>query len=294
MHSPGLRVAVATAGGRPRTVLVALMALTRIRTCVAGAVLCVAGARVGGGPEGSEAVAFAAASIACLIAFAQVVNDVVDRELDAATKPFRPLPAGAVSPPAAKFLAGACGAAGLALALPVPRLLPFAALLLVLAWAYSLVWKQTVFLGNAVVAGLASCSVSYGAVACGATPPAVFGMQAAVFSFALAFEVLKTAIDADGDAAAGLRTAATRLGVRTTALVAAGLGGIASIVIFLPALMVEQPVPYAVAVGLGTALPTLVAVSILIRHGHTPADLAGPHRLLRAAWGAGVVSLLLL
>jgi 4-hydroxybenzoate polyprenyltransferase len=268
--------------------------LVRSGTCAAGAVVCLVGAHASSrGPITANAV-WAAASIAFLVAFAQVVNDVFDRDLDARTKPFRPLPAGALSVREAKGIAASCAALGIGLAAAVPVLVPFAILLLVLSWAYSRYWKDTVLFGNVLVAAVASCSVAFGAVAAGGVTPIALAVQAAVFAFSCTFEVLKTGVDVEGDAAAGLTTAATRLGVRTTSLIAAGLAAVAVVAALVPALLVARPGAYLVAIAVAAVVPTLTAAVLLLARGRSASDLTLPFRLLRVAWTGGVLALVLL
>lgn len=161
------------------SILRSLAALTRVRSCLAGAIVCLVGAHVGHGDAGVAREIAAAISTAFVIAFAQVVNDIIDRDLDARDKPGRPLPSGQLSAATAGVVAGICAAAGVLFAfLARPVLVPFALVVLVLSWAYSQFWKSTVLIGNIVVAALASMTVTYGAISSGGE----LGFSAAVDS----------------------------------------------------------------------------------------------------------------
>jgi len=271
----------------------ALATLVRAGTCVSGALVCVVGARTAGSaPPGR--IALAAVSIAFLIAFAQTVNDVVDVDADRLDKPHRPLASGRLSIASAIKVAIACAGVGLATAAALgPLQALFAAALLMLSWAYSWRWQRVVLLGNVVVATLASCSVSYGAVAADGIAPLTAAVQGVVLAFALGFEVLKTGRDVRGDRASGGATVATRFGVRRTALLAAALVTLAAVVSLAPALLIARPLPYLAAMGILGVLPSLVCVARLVRRGHSVADLGPALRWLQLAWRGGTIALLL-
>jgi geranylgeranylglycerol-phosphate geranylgeranyltransferase len=273
---------------------VAVAHLVRFRTGLAGATLSVAGARLAAEEGPTAEVALAAISIAFLIAFAQAFNDIVDRDLDARIKPFRPLPAGTLSLPAARVTAAACAAVGfLSGAVADPRLAPFALVLLALSWLYSRHLKSTVLLGNLVVAALASSCVPYGAVI-GGVEGKVFAAQSLVLSFSFAVELLKTTMDAQGDAAAGITTVATRYGRRTGALCSAAICAVATAVALALIPLAAHPQLYAPTVVLTAVLPTLVAARFMWTWSPADGGLESALSLLRIAWLGGIVSLLLL
>jgi geranylgeranylglycerol-phosphate geranylgeranyltransferase len=277
-----------------RAVLASLARLTRAGTCLAAATLCFVGDRVSRAPDGGGRMLAATASIAFIVAFAQVVNDIADRDADRLTKPHRPLPSGAVSLTTARAVAVTSAAAGiLTAALGGPWQVLFAIVLLTLSWAYSWFLKSTVLLGNLTVASLASTAVLYGAVGGGITSLALL-VQAVVLTFSAAFEVVKTARDREGDAAAGVTTVATRFGVHAASRIGSGLALLAAAVAATPALPAVHPVRYLVAMGVTAIVPTLAAAVALGVCGRVPEDLEAPFRLLRFAWSAGVVCLVLL
>lgn len=271
-----------------------VIALTRAGTCVSGGLVCVVGAGLSGSADRVTTVA-AALSIACAIAFAQVTNDIIDADLDRIDKPDRPLPSGALSRDSAKALALLCAVGAIAAAtvngLPT---VTFTVLLLVFSWVYSVRWKGTILLGNVVVAALASSCVTYGAMAGGEVTLLVVSVQAVVFVFSLAFEVLKTGRDVQGDAAAGIDTVATRFGVRPTALLAAGLCVVAAAVAVVPAALAPRPLAYLVAMGVCGILPALLCAHRLQANGNSATDLGDAFGTLRVAWSGGVLSFLTL
>lgn len=271
-----------------------LLALTRAGTAVAGAALCVAGGLLDDGAHLGRVVA-ATASVACLIAFAQVVNDIVDVDIDRHQKPRRPIVAGAISPRAATTIAAALLGAGLtSAALAGPGHLAVATAIAALAWCYSVRLKNTVLVGNATVALLASAPVTFGAAAGGGVTALAVALQAQIFLFMSAFEIVKTGIDADGDRVAGLRTIATRHGVRAAAAVGVALALTFALVAVAPVTFADDAAWYSLVIGAGAVAPTLLAARSLARSGPKPDDLRPAFGLLRLAWFAGVAAPFLL
>lgn len=272
------------------SMLWSLAALARVRSCAVGALLGLLGAAVAGDPAGAG---LAVVSLACAIGFAQVVNDIADDQVDRIGKPHRPLPSGALSVAAAKTTAWSLAAVCLLTAATRVVTLAFAAALLGLSWLYSMRLKSTVLAGNLLVAALASSTVTFGAVAVGRVPPQVFAIQGVLLTFSLTFELVKTAIDIDGDAAAGVRTIATRLGVPVTARLAAVacLAFVASTP--WPAWHHHRPLPYLLAMTAGAVVPALFVAGRLMLRVRTVAELDLPFRLLRLTWVTGLLPLTL-
>src|SRR5262245_36044437 len=193
----------------------AYLALWRVRACAAGAAATGLGAYLAHETLLTGRLATAAAGIAAVIGFANVVNDIADREVDAVDKPGRPIPSGRVSVRAAQTLAFStalvamiCSAAlGLGVALVMAVLLGVSAL-------YSAFLKATVLAGNIVVAACAAVPLAFGAAVAGSVTPTVWAGCGLVFAFMVSYEILKTIADVRGDTAAGLSTVATRWGVR--------------------------------------------------------------------------------
>lgn len=279
---------------RARTVR-AVADLFRLRTVVSGVILCLLGAHLAGPVPHVGRLAAVTVGIALAIAFAQVVNDVYDVEVDRLHKPHRPLVAGAVSMRAARALAwGTAGGALLAGAVTGPVGLAGAVLLVGASWGYSLRLKDTPVMGNLVVATLASTPVLAGAWAAGGVTPLVIAVQAVVAVFMTAFELVKTGRDAAADGAAGLRTVATRFGTSTTAFLAAAACATFAVAAVLPAVLADRPVPYAAVMGAGAVLPALVCAVLLVRGSRSEDPFTPLRRILGLAWVAGVGSLVLL
>jgi geranylgeranylglycerol-phosphate geranylgeranyltransferase len=295
--SSGTRAPMASRLIRAR--LRSVLALVRIGTCASGAVLCVAGSRLSGVPLESNPTRTlaASASISFLIAFGQTVNDILDKDVDRVDKPHRPLPSGALSTEAARTIAVACAVGALASAAAVgPALMICALGLLGLSWAYSAYWKNTVLLGNLLVATLASLPVVFGAVAAAGMdnlPRSAVATGATVFLFVLAWEVLKTGVDVRGDTVAGLTTVATAYGVRTTALIATGLCLAFVVSALLLATVASNPALYLAVSCLGAVIPTLRCAASLSIRRDTVEDAASAFKILGRAWIPAVLATLL-
>ena len=194
----------------------------RIRTSSGAPLLALAGWwTLTGRSMGSKVplIIWSAVAAFSFIAFAQVYNDIRDVELDATSKPGRPLPSRAVSMRSAWFLATALAAASLGTSIA----LGFGALVMcgccILAGAaYSLWLKGTVLLGNIVVALVSSCPFVLAATALLRVTPLLLLGQSLIFCVVLGNEFYKTAADAEADANIGLRTMATVCRPRTIAI----------------------------------------------------------------------------
>jgi geranylgeranylglycerol-phosphate geranylgeranyltransferase len=267
-----------------------LATLVRIRSCVAGGVLGLLGAGLAGDVARGW---LAAVSLACAIAFAHITNDIADYRVDRIGKPYRPLPSGALSVGAARAMAGVCAASCLLAAAARPATLLFAVALLGLSWLYSTWLKSTVLLGNVLVALLASSTVTFGAVAVGHLRPPVFAIQVLVLAFSLTFELVKTALDIEGDTAAGLRTVATRLGLPATARLAGGMCMAFVATTPWPVWHHGHPLPYLVAMAAGGTVPGVLVGGRVAFRARTIAELGPPFRVLRLMWLTALLPLTL-
>lgn len=152
------------------------------------------------------ALVLAALSAALINGAGNVFNDLIDIDVDRINRPLRPLPAGRLSPNAARMqslllaLAGCALAFGLSpwhglIALTVAALLAFYTIFL----TNSLLW------GNVLVAFIGAIAFPYGALAAGdigrSWIPALFA-----FLFHLGREIVKDIEDVAGDQIRGERT----------------------------------------------------------------------------------------
>lgn len=151
----------------------------------------------------ADAMAFAFA-----IAFGNILNDLLDIQCDKVNRPDRPLPAGKVSPFAAKAAVLVCLLLTLLSAIPgstALRLGFFAAVLAVLS-LYDCFFKQVPLLKNAVVALLCATPLLRAALIPDADLRPLFTAAVFAFLFTLAREIQKDLEDETGDLKAGVAT----------------------------------------------------------------------------------------
>jgi geranylgeranylglycerol-phosphate geranylgeranyltransferase len=200
----------------------------------------------------------ASLAVVCVIGFSFVINDYKDAQLDAISKPARPIPAGHVSPQEARNFALALAAAALLFSLPLGLgLFAFTLLTLILSAAYSYRFKGVVLLGNFTIAFLNASVIVYGSLVAGQPTRAVYLLSLAVFLYTLASEVLYAVQDREGDLRGGVHTTATILGERKALWLFFGICMALIALVLVPWLMQIAP-PYYIAVGVvGVILPLL-------------------------------------
>lgn len=279
-----------------------LVELVRIRACLGGAASVLLGAFLARGVAGltERNCLVGSVAIALAVAVANVVNDVVDLPTDAASGRSRPLPSGRVRVSTARIAAVALAVTALALAATagVVPVLAMGALLL-LATAYSFLFKSTVLVGNLVVAGCASAPVVYGGFLAGSVAPAIWVAAGLSFLFMLAYEALKTLRDGEPDAAAGLRTLATWTGPAWSVRLFAACSIMLGAALLAAAAASPAALPYLVCVLpllalIGAAGAPFVGRSQTRKRATTrPADAAIERslRLLKMAWLVGLIDM---
>ncbi len=242
----------------------------------------------------SAPVLLAAGVVGLITAFGFVINDCCDLAVDTLGKPDRPLPSGRIShATAARFAWGLAGA-GLLLALLLGRsaaLFALGAIALSVAYSYRL--KSTLLIGNATVAVLVGMVIVFGAVMAGGATPAAWLAAAMTVCYVTAQEVLFNLEDEAQDRAAGLRTTATRLGLKGTVRLLRGLLVLFMAVALLPVASGLAHGAYLPALGVLTLAPALVMLCVL-REPLAEAAVARAARLSRIVWLTSFVPLALL
>lgn len=280
---------------RRRTLLIDIAWLMRLPNCLAAAAATVVGAYLvgGAGSLGAGLVLRASMAAAFIHAAGNVFNDLMDMHTDLVNRPSRPLPSGRISVGAATALTAITGAAGLAVAVSTgPALAGLAAILAVLALGYSYFLKDSILLGNATVAFLASSTIPYGALAAGGLNKAVAVASGLTFLYMLAFEVLKSIQDWEGDAASGLRTVAG-LGRRRSLRVFQLIAGTFAVGAVSPWLTGFASGRYLLAVVVGAVIPLLGVAVLLDRHA-TAWSINISWGVTKAAWPLGLLAMVLL
>jgi geranylgeranylglycerol-phosphate geranylgeranyltransferase len=157
-----------------------------------------------------------------LTAGSMVVNDIVDRDIDAVNEPLRPIPSGAVSVGQARVFAAVLAVVGFGFALIANwQCLVIAVFSWVVFAVYSLWGKRAGFLGNLLVSVCVVVPFVYGGFVVGkgfADSSVIFVVIA--FLSNTGREITKGVVDVEGDEREGIKTVAVRFGVRFAAFVA--------------------------------------------------------------------------
>jgi geranylgeranylglycerol-phosphate geranylgeranyltransferase len=234
--------------------------------------------------------------MAGVMGVANAVNDIADLPADRIGKPWRPIAAGRISIRTAWLVVMAFATLTMTTAAalgPVETL--FASTLLFLAFAYSYRLKDTVLVGNVVVAVVSCGTLLFGAMVCGGVSPRPCVAAGTVLLFVVGYEIIKTLQDRNADNEAGLRTLATvfepGVSVTTysavaTVLCAAALG------VGTP--LSSEPSAYLVCVSLFLITPVCSCAYILSSWPDRDRSTARSLLILRLAWFPGLLSLALL
>jgi len=193
-----------------------------------------------------------------------VVNDIVDREIDAVNEPERPIPSGAVSLRQAQVFAIFLCVVGFALGMATNLESFFVAVVALLVTVIYVVWgKRTGLFGNFLVSGCVVIPFIYGTFVVGRE----FG-EASLVCVVIVFlsntgrEVTKGIVDVEGDMQKNVRTIAVRFGSWVAAVVAAVFYVSAVVLSVLPwklALVSFWFVPFVLICDFG-----LIVASILL------------------------------
>jgi geranylgeranylglycerol-phosphate geranylgeranyltransferase len=273
-----------------------LVILVRLPSCLAGGASVLLGMHLTAakGALSAQAAWPGALSIFFAVAAANAVNDVLDIGTDTVGKPNRPLPTGRLSARSALAISAAAGLAAVVSAGPLGSYaILWIIVLLALAFMYSYRAKNTVLLGNAVVALCASSPILFGAIITGRPGSLAWIGAGLSFTFMLAYETLKTIADHDSDAASGVHTFATQAGVRAAVLLLRLLISLLTLAACAASVASPHPVTYLLAVLVTSVLPAWVAIVAL---GSSPNEKAirASVFLMRSAWFLGIIALWLL
>ena len=176
--------------------------------------------------------------VTLITAAGNVINDYFDADIDRINRPDRPIPSGRVSRMAARGFAVMLFLAGIAVALFTPPLcLAIAVANSLILVLYAARLKSLPVVGNAAVAYLAASIFLFGGAFAGRDAFVLMIPLATItFLATMVREILKDAEDVQGDAMGGADTLPVRIGIRTTARIAAGIAMIAAIASLIPCL----------------------------------------------------------
>lgn len=207
-----------------------------------------------GGAPPPQALATMLAVMLCAQSAIGVTNDLFDRDLDARTKPWKPLVAGLVPIRAAIALAAGLSAVSIALAAMLgPAGCALAALGLACGLAYDARLKRTALSAVPYMAGIPVLPLWVWAVA-GEWRPVLWWLLPMGGLLGLALHLANTLPDIDDDAAHGVRGLAHRLGARRSMLLAwASFGAALALSAAIAPLAAYDQRIYAPTVVLGAA-----------------------------------------
>lgn len=282
----------------PRRLMIGLISIVRLQATSSAPALTLIGWIDVGRPEcpGIQEVACSLVSSFALMAFAQVFNDITDHALDAKAKPGRPIPAGVISVPQAAVMATALAlvSTGMA-ALTSLATFCYAIFGLTLSILYSTHLKNTVLLGNLIVALVSCMMFSYGSVAISRPWGRELVGTTMIFLYVFGNELFKTAVDSSEDARHGLRTIATVHGLRVTAIAVAMVTGAILAFVTVTGITAFAPGRFALATSAVVGLPVVAgAVTANNPRKITVDTLARSHLWWELAWVPGGLALLLL
>ncbi len=224
-----------------------------------------------------------------LSASAMATNDYFDLEVDRVNTPWRPLPAGLLTPRDALVVGALAGSLGLAAAW---ALSPAAGLLALVVWGLGFLYnwrlKASGFWGNLIVGFSVAMTFVIGGIGVGQPwnrTVWLFGLIALVFD--LAEEIAGDAMDAEGDQKRGSRPIAILWGRRKALLVSAGLFGVMVVLSWVPIFWGELGLSYRVPILLLDGLIVVWVVKLLRSRTSTEGRWA-----MRALYLSGSVGLL--
>jgi geranylgeranylglycerol-phosphate geranylgeranyltransferase len=202
--------------------------------------------------------------------YSMVINDIYDIDSDRVNQPSRPLPSGSASLGAAKTLAAALLASGIASSLFLgPVNFTIALLFALLSWLYSAKAKSTGLAGNSIVA--ASLAIPYifgGAAVAMMNDPLIWFLALISFLAGMGREIVKTITDVLGDTKRGIRSVTIMYGPRT----AGKLGGI-----FFLAAVASTPLPLIfstahITYGLLVSIPVIIFIYLAASIMNDPSE----------------------
>lgn len=235
------------------------------------------------------AVVLAALSAALINGAGNAFNDLIDIDIDRVNRPLRPLPAGRLSPNAARMQSLLLALAGCALAFGLSPwhgsiALTVAALLAV----YSIFLTNSLLWGNVLVAFIGAIAFPYGALTAGGIGrswiPALFA-----FLFHLGREIVKDIEDVAGDQIRGERTLPLAWGRARAGMLVALVYLLLVGVTWLPVLMGPYGALYALALLPVHALVGYVLWQLYCQRAVLADDRLG--RLLKVGMLLGLVAI---
>ena len=273
----------------------AVIAVVRPVTCLLAATSAACGGYFAAGADGllGERAVLAMVCMAGLLGVANTVNDIVDLPADRIGKPGRPLPSGRLDVRAAWSVVAALTVLTVVSSATLGIVaFAVAVLLLCLAFGYSYLFKNTVLTGNLVVGVVSCATLVFGALTSGRVTTGTSVAAGVILLFVVAYEIVKTLQDRDSDAAAGIRTLATRYAPTVSVAAFSAVATALSAVALGAAPLVSSTPLLCLLLLLSCLIAPVLSCAWLLhvwpdRHRSTARSLL----ILRLAWFPGLMSL---
>ncbi len=264
--------------------------LVRIGNALSIGFASIVGYWVGGGRSLEDAILLFASSM--LIGGAgNVINDYVDKDIDAINKPWRPIPSGRISPREALLGFFILTGLGLAIAafLPLPCFV-VAVIASILLPLYSLKFKKMLLVGNNVIALMSAANLIYGGLA---APQPLLSVFPAIYAYLLILgrEFMKALEDVEGDAKYGVKTLATVFSPKAAYIASTLVLGILIAISPLPYILMHFNTLYVVLATLGTDLTLVLAM--LKARDLTPKNAWKATRIMKLSFVFGLLAFFL-
>lgn len=199
-----------------------------------------------------------------LTASSMVLNDFVDRDIDAINEPSRPIPSGRISPKGALLYGLLLGFLGLFFSVSTGLYTFFlASLTFAIAILYNFKLKKYGLLGNMCVAYTVSVPLLYGSFISSSFSWNILIYSAMIFSSIVGREITKGISDVEGDSKKGVMTLAVKYGERTASFVAFAFFLIAVILSIIPPLEKITNIFYAIFVSATDALLIYFSIRLI-------------------------------
>jgi len=184
-----------------------------------------------------------------ITAYAMIINDYYDIEIDKVNAPNRPLASGKVKIKTALILAVLLLVAGLAISALINLLsLAVAILFAFISYLYSWRFKRSGLIGNFLVASSMAIPFIYGSIISMKFGPLPFILAGVAFFAGTSREIIKGISDVEGDKKKGVKTLTITKGAKKASAYAFTLMIIAVILSFLPLLYFKMWYVYLILI----------------------------------------------
>jgi len=199
-----------------------------------------------------------------LTASSMVLNDYVDREIDAINEPERPIPSGKIRPNKAFIYGIALGILGLFFSVWT-GICTFilASLTFLIAILYNFRLKKFGLLGNMCVAYTVSVPLLYGSLLSNSLSEKILLYSAMIFLSIVGREITKGISDIEGDSRKGVKTLAVRYGEKKASYAALSFFLAAVLLSFIPPMTGMANLWYTALVSITDALLVLLSLQLV-------------------------------